>query len=159
MKYKDWIRIVIFSIIWLILYNSFLIKLPFYLYMNNITLPEGCEQLETKVTITDVEIWHIIAERLVYSEKREEEIASYIHKHNIFSKKIEVYDLYEANGRDYNEDIFISDEKYPYQEQDAENYILLHYSTWGGHLYEIMEWIGIIIMLIICILIYKVSAN
>lgn len=161
MKYAFRIRITIFCVIWLLVYFGIIIKIPFYFYINSIVLPKGCKQMETNVIITDLDGHQIIAERLIYSDKSEEEIKRYIDENNKFSKRIKVTGFFRSNSLDYDHDILIPSEKYPYGTQDAEKYILLHYSTmmYDGKLYQIMALVGFIVMLIICVLTYKIKEN
>lgn len=156
MKKGVWFWVAAVGVIWLILYFCVLIKLPFYIYMNQINLPEDCTSLETKVIITDVDYgWHIEAERLIYSSQGEEAIEDYINENNKFSKSIRVgnfYGLYEMECGNP-----IPAEKYPYKERDAENYISLRYMS--VDLYEIMFVLGIAVMAVLCTLTYRVGVR
>lgn len=160
-KAKAIIWMIVVGLIWLVLYNSILIKVPFYIYMNLIQLPEECTSLETNVIITDIYGWHVEAERLIYSKQGEQAIEHYIYENNRFAQGIGVRNFYESNTLEYEGDgeILIPSEKYPYQEQDAENYISLRYTSamigeWGD-LYTIMDFLGIVIMLALCRITYR----
>ena len=169
MKKSGWFWMTMVGILWLALYFCFLIKWPFYIYMNRLHLPEECIGLETNVIVTDLAYgWHIEAERLIYSDRGEKAVESYINKHNRFSKGIVVRNFYESNGNvDYDHDILIPSEKYPYQEQDAENYMLCHYSSastteWGNFynlMFHAMFWLGIILMAVLCRITYRISLH
>lgn len=156
MKRTAWFWMHVVGILWLVLYFCFLIKMPFYVYMNHIHLPEDCTSLETNVIITDVDYgWHIEAERLIYSSLGEEAIEDYINENNKFSKKIGIrvgnfYELYEMECGNP-----ISSEKYPYKEQDAENYISLRCISID--FYEIMFVLGIVFMAVLCWLTYRLD--
>ena len=155
---RIWMTVV--GIIWLVLYYSILIKVPFYVYMNQLHLPEECTNLETNVIITDLAYgWHIEAERLFYSSQGEETIERYIDENNRFSNGIVVSNFYESNGNvDYDHDILIPSEKYPYQEQDAENYILLHYNS-GLDMFSFMFMLGIALMVVLCWITYRAGLH
>lgn len=161
MKCLHWILVIIVGIAWIAVYFGFLIKLPFYLYINNIKLPEDCSHLETNVIITDLPTWQIVADRLVYTTIGEEEIREYIDKGNRNSEKIEVADFFEWNNREYDGyATAISPEKYAYVEgEDKGNYIVLEYASnmHGGHLYEIMCLLGILMVIVICCLMCKLG--
>ena len=151
------------GILWPVLYFCVLIKVPFYVYMNHIHLPEDCTSLETNVDITDVDYgWHIAAERLIYSSQGEEAIEKYINEHNKFSKKIgiRVGNFYDLNEMECA--ILIFSKKYPYKEQDAENYISIRYeSVYGGTttLFDILFVLGIVFMVVLCWLTYRLDLH
>ena len=110
--------------------------------------------METNVIITDLVFgWHIEAERLIYSKQGEKAIEHYIYENNRFLNGIEVRNFYESNAYEYDHDILIPSEKYPYQEQDAENYILLHYDP-GLDMFNFMFLLGMALMLILCRITY-----
>lgn len=154
---RIWMTVV--GIIWLVLYYSILIKVPFYVYMNHLHLPEECTGLETNVIITDLVFgWHIEAERLIYSKQGEKAIEHYIYENNRFLNGIEVRNFYESNAYEYDHDILIPSEKYPYQEQDAENYILLHYDP-GLDMFNFMFLLGMVLMLILCRITYRAGLH
>ncbi|MDE6568922.1 MAG: hypothetical protein K2K70_14525 [Lachnospiraceae bacterium] len=157
MKKISWFWMIVVEILWLVLYFYILIKLPFYVYMNHIHLPEDCTSLETNVIVTDLVYgFHIEAERLIYSSQGAEAIESYIDENNTNYKSIVVGNFYESNAYDYDHDILIPSEKYPYKERDAENYILLHYNS-GDNLYDIMFVLGIAVMAILYWLMHRVN--
>lgn len=164
-KKRARVWMIVVGIIWLVLYNCLLIKFPFYIYMNLLKLPEECTSLETNVIITDLAYgWHVEAERLIYSSQGEEAIEDYIYENNHFAEGISANNFYELNGNmDYDHDILIPSGKYPYQEQDAENYILLHYTSsilfgeWD--LYTIMYCLGIVIMFVLCRITYRINLH
>lgn len=159
MKKISWFWMIVVEILWLVLYFCFLMKAPFYVYINCIRLPEDCTSLETNVIVTDLVFgWHIEAERLIYSSQGEEVIEDYIEENNLFSKRIEVRNFYESNAYDYDHDILIPSEKYPYKERDAENYMLLHYASadYGGiDLFYIMFLLGIAVMAVLFWLMHR----
>lgn len=161
MKYIRRVWFILAGIIWVVAYFGFIIKLPFYIYINNISVPEECTQLETNVIISEFPTWQIVADRLVYTAASEEEIEEYIVRNNRYSKRIKVANLFERNNPEYDDyDIVISSEQYAYvEEEEKDNYIVLEYSSnmYGGYLFEKMCLIGIIIMIVICCLVYKVS--
>lgn len=159
-KVKAFICMIVVGIIWLVLYFCLLIKVPFYVYMNHLHLPEECTGLETNVIITDLVFgWHVEAERLIYSKQGEKAIEHYIYENNRFLNGIEVRNFYESNGNmDYDHDILIPSEKYPYQEQDAENYILLHYDP-GLDMFNFMFLLGMVLMLILCRITYRAGLH
>lgn len=163
MKKIRWFWMIVVEILWLVLYFCILIKLPFYVYMNHIHLPEDCTSLETNVIVTDLAIgWHIEAERLIYSSQGEEAIEDFINENNKISKRIEVRNFYESNAYDYDHDILIPSEKYPYKERDAENYILLHYNSGyyvGIDLFYIMFLLGIAVMAVLFWLMHRFNRN
>lgn len=161
MKYIRRVWFILAGIIWVVAYFGFIIKLPFYIYINNISVPEECTQLETNVIISEFPTWQIVADRLVYTAASEEEIEEYIVRNNRYSKRIKVANLFERNNPEYDDyDIVISSEQYAYVEgEEKDNYIVLEYSSnmYGGLLFEKMCLIGIIIMIAICCLVYKVG--
>lgn len=157
MKKISWFWMIVVEILWLMLYFCFLIKAPFYVYINCIRLPEDCTSLETNVIVTDLVYgFHIEAERLIYSSQGEEAIEDFINENNKILKGIEVRNFYESNAYDGDHDILIPPEKYPYKERDAENYILLHYTS-GVDLYETLFVLGIAVMAVFYWLMHRVN--
>lgn len=150
MKYKAWLLAALIAAVWLVLYFSILIKLPFYCYMNQIKLPENCTRLESNVVITDLAYgWHITAECLIYSDHSEEEIENYINENNRFVKRITVINLFRSNNQDADHEILIPSGKYADSPvQDQEKYILLNYTSvkYEGNMFGIMVLLGLLVM-------------
>lgn len=160
MRGSTWFWMTVVGVIWLVLYFCFLMKIPVYVYMNHINLPEDCTSLETNVVITDLAYgWHIEAERLIYSRQGEEAIENYVNGHNRFSKRIMVRNFYEANNVEYDYPILIPSEKYPSKEGDAENYISVRYNSAfkGEQLWGIMSVLGIVFMVVLGWLTYWID--
>lgn len=71
------------GLVWLVLYSIILWKIPFYVHINNLVLPEGSESITVKVAITDyASVPHVVAQKVFVVDLKEEEIAKYIEEKN-----------------------------------------------------------------------------
>lgn len=158
MKKRNLILIIsILALVWLVGYYTIIIKIPYYLYINCIQLPEDTVNIQTKVGISDIEGWHIIADRLIYSVYSEDELEQYIDKNNDTSAYVINYFEHIPGEGDYL--YIISDEHPEVTEAEQPHYFLLHYSSphyftlsWDG----ILECFGLVSTVAICILLYRI---
>lgn len=60
-------------------------KVPVLIGLNNINIPENCEEIKTEVVLTDVYEWHILGEKVFKCDDGYESVKKYVEANN--SKK------------------------------------------------------------------------
>ena len=152
MKKRNLIFIItIFAIVWLAAYYTIGIKIPSYLYITSLQLPEDTVNIKTKVEVSDDAGWHIAAERLIYTSYTEDELNLYIDKNNNTYANVSHY--IEAEFLEWDWQI-IRDVHLEVPESERSHYFLVsHYVT--GSQFDFLFCFGIFSTIVICILLYR----
>jgi len=57
-------------------------KVPVYIKLNSINIPDGCEKIETEVIYTDVYEYHILGEKVMKYESGWDSVEEYVQANN-----------------------------------------------------------------------------
>lgn len=121
---KKKITIVICTIFILMIAAILFWKIPIYLKLNAIDIPDSCIEIETDVILSDVYWLHIAGERVIQYDGDYEALNTYIQQNNsaFQLKNITVVPFF----RDTSESV-IHPDKYNIAESERQNYAVIKY--------------------------------
>lgn len=99
-------------------------KIPFYLKLKSINTPDGCEEIATKIELSDVYWLHIIGNRVIKYDGGSSAVKEYVLQNNSEAKleNISVYPFF----RDWD-DYAVSPYDYEVDESDKDKYVVIEY--------------------------------
>ena len=107
MNMKKKITIIFCTIFILITVTILFWRVPIYIKLKTINVPYGCEEIDTKIILSDAYWFHISGERVIKYDGGYEALNSYVHQNNseFQLKNIEVTPFFVEKS-EYAVDIF-----------------------------------------------------
>lgn len=109
------VTLVIITLLW---------KVPVYLKLKSINIPDGCEDITTQVIFSDVYWYHIIGNRVVKYDGGSAAVREYVLQNNSEKKlkNISVHPFFVET-----DDYAVSPYDYEVEQSDRDKYVIIEY--------------------------------
>jgi len=109
------VTLVIITLLW---------KVPVYLKLKSINIPDGCEDITTQVNFSDVYWYHIIGNRVVKYDGGSAAVREYV-LHNNSEKKLKNISVHPFFVE--TDDYAVSPYDYEVAQSDKDKYVIIEY--------------------------------